>query len=63
MDIEFQPSTKLGTKRLKHMLEFDGNGKTQSILLEVQSNDKDQALAVQLAAQLDKMNRVSSRKR
>ena len=63
MDIEFQPSTKLGTKRLKHMLEFDGNGKTQSILLEVQSNDKDQALAVQLAAQLDKMNRVSSKKR
>ena len=24
MDIEFQPSTGLGTKRLKHMLDFEG---------------------------------------
>ena len=28
MDVEFQPSTGLGTKKLKHMLSFDDAGHT-----------------------------------
>ena len=28
MDIEFKENTGLGTKRLTHMLDFDGNGRT-----------------------------------
>ena len=62
MDIEFQPSTGLGTKRLNHMLDFDGSGKTQSILMEVASDDPDQALAIKLAAELDRLNLSEERK-
>jgi len=55
MDVEFKPSTGLGTKKLNHMLDFEGAGKTQSFLLEVNSEDS-QSLAVALAAQIDKLN-------
>ena len=35
MDIEFQPSTGLGKKKLVHELSFDGDGKNAAIFLEV----------------------------
>ena len=35
IDIEFQDSTGLGTKRMNHDLSFEEKGLTQSILLEV----------------------------
>ena len=55
MDIEFQPSTGLGTKRLAHMLDFDRNGKTQSMLLEVTGEGTvgQEALAKALAEQIE----------
>ena len=56
MDIEFQKSTGLGVKKLTHMLEFEGNGHTQSFLLEVSNNAKDKnSVAQALAAQMDKL--------
>ena len=57
MDIEFKENTGLGTKRLAHMLSFDDNGKTQSILLEVAgTGNVDSNIANTLAAQLDRLN-------
>ena len=57
IDIEFQPMTGLGTKRLTHMLEFDGTGRTQSLLLEVAGDGQigDEALAKALSLELNKL--------
>ena len=57
IDIEFQPRTGLGTKRLAHMLNFDGKGKTQSLLLEVAGDGSigDEALAKALSLELNKL--------
>ena len=60
IDIEFQPSTGLGTKRMSHDLTFQDKGHTQSILLEVAEN---QSIATNLAARIDKMNQPEERKR
>lgn len=61
MDIEFQPSTGLGKKKLVHELSFDGDGKNAAIFLEVdqeqgQNGSNSNAIASSLAAQLDRMN-------
>ena len=53
IDIEFQDSTGLGTKRMNHGLTFEDKGLTQSILLEVA---QDQSIAKNLAARIDRMN-------
>ena len=49
--------TGLGTKRLTHMLEFDGTGRTQSLLLEVAGDGQigDEALAKALSLELNKL--------
>lgn len=60
MDIEFQPSTGLGTKRLTHELTFEEKGLTQSILLEVSDDGQgqsSQAVARTLAARIDNLNK------
>ena len=53
MKIEFQPATGLGTKTLYHMLEFDGNGHTESILLQVADVKDRKAVAKTLAKQIE----------
>ena len=35
MDIQFKEWTGIGVKKLEHVLEFEGSGRTKSILLEV----------------------------
>ena len=56
MDVEFQPSSGLGVKKVTHELEFDGTGNTQSFLLEVNNDENDASMAAALAAQMDKLN-------
>ena len=61
MDIEFQPSTGLGTKQLAHMLDFNDKGNTQSILLEVEDDGTSEAIARSLVEQLDKLKLEDSK--
>lgn len=61
MDIEFQPSTGLGTKQLAHMLDFVDKGKTQSILLEVEDDGTSEAIARSLAEQIGKLKLEDSK--
>ena len=61
MDIEFQPSRGLGTKRLEHMLEFSDKGRTQSILLEIEDDGTSEAIARSLAEQIDKLKLEDSK--
>lgn len=58
MDLEFQESTGLGTKRLCHMLCFENKGKTQSVLLELSDDggSQQEAMAAALAKQIDRLN-------
>ena len=56
MNVEFQPATKIGVKNLNHMLEFEGAGRTQSFLLEVNADDGDQGVARLLASKMDKLS-------
>lgn len=56
MDIEFQPNTGLPKHHLTHELCFEGDGKTQSILLEVDGDNADASMAKKLADEFKKLS-------
>ena len=60
-EIEFKPETGLKKKNLVHMLDFNGGGRTRSILLEVQDTGSEKgnlrAVAAALSSQIDRVMR------